>query len=138
MKGYVLTERLEALTNGMVHPYLVAGVGVMGFDVKDTVGLSDDGHDLVARFGGGVDIYLAPNVGFYLEVIYLLTTGDVEGLDRRRRYVLKLLGDFDTYVVTPRSVRAAQTSRADLRAFVGDLYHDGVLVFVGFRVVCRF
>lgn len=51
----------------------------------------------------------------------------------RRRYVLKVLGDFDSYVVTPRSVRARLTRRDDLRAHVGPLYAEGALVFVGFR-----
>jgi len=51
----------------------------------------------------------------------------------RRRYVLKVLGDFESYVVTPHSVRARLAKRDDLRAHVGALYAEGALVFVGFR-----
>ena len=82
LKGYLLTERIEALLAG-VQPYLVAGVGLMHFDRRDKVGLgfNDDGDDLAVRIGGGVDIYATPDIGFYLDVTYLLTTGDVEGLD---------------------------------------------------------
>lgn len=61
------------------------------------------------------------------------TYRDIAAIDRRRRYVLKLLGDFDSYVVTPKSVRAALAGRQDLRDFVRDLYAEGALVFVGFR-----
>jgi tetratricopeptide (TPR) repeat protein len=66
----------------------------------------------------------APNVYTY---------GQIDELDRRRRYVLKILGDFDAYIVTPKSVRRALASRTSLREFVRELYVDGALVFVGFR-----
>ena len=84
LKGYLLTERIEAaLGAGRIQPFLVVGVGLMHFDVRDKLGLeaSDDGKDLAARFGGGVDIYATQNIAFYLDVTYLLTTDDVEGLD---------------------------------------------------------
>ena len=84
LKGYLLTERIEAvLLAGQIQPYLLAGVGLMHFDRRDKVGLgfNDDGDDLAVRIGGGVDIYATPDIGFYLDVTYLLTTGDVEGLD---------------------------------------------------------
>ncbi len=85
LKGYLLTERMDALLEGRVQPFLLAGVGLMHFDVKDKAGLgfgfSDDGEDLAARFGGGVDFYVTPSIGIYVDVAYLLTTGDVEGLD---------------------------------------------------------
>jgi tetratricopeptide (TPR) repeat protein len=63
----------------------------------------------------------------------VVTYAALEALDPRRRYVLKLLGDFDNYVVTPTSVRRALAQRAELRALVADLYRDGALIFVGFR-----
>ncbi len=63
----------------------------------------------------------------------VVTYGAVEEVDRRRRYLLKVLGDFDTYIVTPKSVRRALGGRPALRDFVRDLYADGALVFVGFR-----
>ena len=83
LKGYLLTERMDALLGGRIQPFLLAGVGLMHFDVKDKVdlGFSADGEDVAARFGGGVDIYATQSIGIYLDVTYLLTTGDVEGLD---------------------------------------------------------
>ena len=44
-----------------------------------------------------------------------------------------MLGNFDTYVVTPRSVRRALSHAVDLRDYARKLYVEGALVFVGFR-----
>jgi hypothetical protein len=63
----------------------------------------------------------------------VVTYGQLDQLDPRRRYLLKLLGDFDSYVVTPTSVRRALAKRAELGELVAELYRDGALVFVGFR-----
>ncbi|HUJ57834.1 MAG TPA: tetratricopeptide repeat protein [Kofleriaceae bacterium] len=74
-------------------------------------------------------------------------TGSVEGwpparvatyqelgeLSPRRRTLVKMLGNFDTYVVTPRSVRRALSRAVDLREYARELYVEGSLVFVGFR-----
>jgi golgin subfamily B member 1 len=54
-------------------------------------------------------------------------------LSPRRRTLVKMLGNFDTYVVTPRSVRRALSHAVDLREYVRELYVEGSLVFVGFR-----
>lgn len=54
-------------------------------------------------------------------------------LSPRRRTLVKMLGNFDTYVVTPRSVRRALSRAVDLREYARNLYVDGALVFVGFR-----
>ncbi|MBV8761003.1 MAG: SIR2 family protein, partial [Deltaproteobacteria bacterium] len=54
-------------------------------------------------------------------------------LSPRRRTLVKMLGNFDTYVVTPRSVRRALSRAVDLREYARELYVDGSLVFVGFR-----
>ena len=83
LKGYLLSKRMVEATGGRIHPFLVAGVGLMHFDVQDKLGLgaSSDGQDLVARFGGGLDVYVTNRLGIYLDVTYLLATGDVEGLD---------------------------------------------------------
>jgi tetratricopeptide (TPR) repeat protein len=51
----------------------------------------------------------------------------------RRRTLVKILGDFGNYVVTPRSVRRAFSGAVDLRDYARDLYVEGTLVFVGFR-----
>lgn len=63
----------------------------------------------------------------------VFTYGQIDAVDVRRRYVLKVLGDFDSYVVTPRSVRAALSKADGLRNLLRDLYGTGSLVFVGFR-----
>ncbi len=54
-------------------------------------------------------------------------------LSPRRRTLVKMLGNFDTYVVTPASVRRALSRAVDLREYARELYVDGSLVFVGFR-----
>lgn len=63
----------------------------------------------------------------------VVTYQDMGGLSRRRRALVKMLGNFDTYVVTPRSVRRALSRAVDLRDYARDLYVEGTLVFVGFR-----
>ncbi|HEY1815687.1 MAG TPA: SIR2 family protein [Kofleriaceae bacterium] len=54
-------------------------------------------------------------------------------LSTRRRTLVKMLGNFDTYVVTPRSVRRALSHAVDLKEYARELYVEGSLVFVGFR-----
>jgi hypothetical protein len=54
-------------------------------------------------------------------------------LSPRRRTLVKMLGNFDTYVVTPNSVRRALSRAVDLREYARELYVEGSLVFVGFR-----
>jgi tetratricopeptide (TPR) repeat protein len=54
-------------------------------------------------------------------------------LSPRRRTLVKMLGNFDTYIVTPRSVRRALSHAVDLREYARELYVEGSLVFVGFR-----
>ncbi len=61
------------------------------------------------------------------------TYQDLGGLSRRRRTLVKMLGNFDTYVVTPNSVRRALARAVDLRDYARELYVEGTLVFVGFR-----
>ena len=63
----------------------------------------------------------------------VVTYQELGGLSHRRRTLVKMLGNFDTYVVTPRSVRRALARAVDLRDYARDLYVDGTLVFVGFR-----
>src|SRR6185295_12695070 len=58
---------------------------------------------------------------------------ELGALSVRRRTLVKLLGNFDTYVVTPNSVRRALSRAVDLREYARDLYVEGSLVFVGFR-----
>ncbi|HEY5926341.1 MAG TPA: tetratricopeptide repeat protein [Kofleriaceae bacterium] len=54
-------------------------------------------------------------------------------LSLRRRTLVKMLGNFETYVVTPASVRRALSRAVDLREYARELYVEGSLVFVGFR-----
>jgi tetratricopeptide (TPR) repeat protein len=54
-------------------------------------------------------------------------------LSTRRRTLIKMLGNFDTYVVTPGSVRRALSRAVDLRDYAREFYVEGTLVFVGFR-----
>lgn len=58
---------------------------------------------------------------------------EIGELSKRRRTLLKMLGNFDTYVVTPSSVRRALSRAVDLRDYARELYVEGTLVFVGFR-----
>ena len=55
--------------------------------------------------------------------------GDID----RRRTVLKLLGDFDSFVVTPTSIRQTLTSSEALLDHVRDYYQNGSLLLIGFR-----
>ncbi len=63
----------------------------------------------------------------------VVTYTELGELSARRRTLVKMLGNFDTYVVTPMSVRRALSRAVDLRDYARKLYVDGSLVFVGFR-----
>ncbi|HEU0034569.1 MAG TPA: SIR2 family protein [Kofleriaceae bacterium] len=63
----------------------------------------------------------------------IVTYQELGELSPRRRTLVKMLGNFDTYVVTPRSVRRALSRAVDLRDYARKLYVEGALVFVGFR-----
>ena len=63
----------------------------------------------------------------------VVTYQELGELSPRRRTLVKMLGNFDTYVVTPRSVRRALSRAVDLREYARELYVEGSLVFVGFR-----
>ncbi len=63
----------------------------------------------------------------------VVTYRELGGLSARRRTLVKMLGNFDTYIVTPSSVRRALARAVDLRDYARELYVEGTLVFVGFR-----
>ena len=63
----------------------------------------------------------------------VVTYQELGELSPRRRTLVKMLGNFDTYVVTPRSVRRALSRAVDLREYARELYVEGTLIFVGFR-----
>ena len=74
-KAYLLTGRIQ--------PFLLVGAGFMHFDAKDALdlNLSVNGDAFAARFGGGLDVYLSPNVVIALDGSYVLPTGDADGLN---------------------------------------------------------
>ena len=63
----------------------------------------------------------------------IVTYQELGELSPRRRTLVKMLGNFDTYVVTPNSVRRALSRAVDLKDYARKLYVEGSLVFVGFR-----
>jgi tetratricopeptide (TPR) repeat protein len=63
----------------------------------------------------------------------IVTYQELGELSVRRRTLVKMLGNFDTYVVTPKSVRRALSRAVDLHEYTRQLYVEGSLVFVGFR-----
>ena len=50
------------------------------------------------------------------------------------QYILKLLGNFESYVISPKSFRAVSERMSGLRNFVRDIYTNGSLLFVGFKI----
>ncbi len=54
-------------------------------------------------------------------------------IDKRRRTMLKVLGDLDSFIATPMSIRQALSSADELREFIRPFYAEGSLLFVGFR-----
>jgi tetratricopeptide (TPR) repeat protein len=63
----------------------------------------------------------------------VVTYQELGAMSTRRRTLVKMLGNFDTYVVTPHSVRRALSRAVDLHEYTRQLYVEGSLVFVGFR-----
>ena len=63
----------------------------------------------------------------------VLTYKQAGEIDKRRRTVLKVLGDFDSFIATPKSIRQALSNADELREFVKPYYAEGSLLFVGFR-----
>ncbi len=63
----------------------------------------------------------------------VVTYRDAGSFDRRRRSLLKVLGDFESFVVTPTSLRKAFAEATELRDLVKKQYLEGALLLVGFR-----
>src|SRR6188508_1151983 len=63
----------------------------------------------------------------------VLTWERARDLDKRRRTVLKVFGDFGSFVITPRSTRVMLAKAEPLRALLRQVYTDGSMVLVGFR-----
>ncbi len=79
LKTYLLT--------GSVQPFAVVGVGFLRAETE-FLGISLSDTDFAARFGGGVDLYISPNLSLGTTASYVLGTGDIDGLD----YVSLVLG----------------------------------------------
>ncbi len=83
LKGYVLT--------GQFQPFALVGVGVMNaeLDIDGSAGSRTHSEsDFAARFGGGIDYWINESISVGLTSSYVLTTGDVDGVD----YVSLALG----------------------------------------------
>lgn len=63
----------------------------------------------------------------------VLTWERARDMDKRRRTLLKVFGDFGSFVITPRSTRVMLARSEPLRAHVRQSYAEGTLVFIGFR-----
>ncbi|MBL4634499.1 MAG: SIR2 family protein, partial [Kofleriaceae bacterium] len=63
----------------------------------------------------------------------VLTYKQAGEIDPRHRTLLKVLGDFDSYIATPLSIRKALSDADELREFIKPFYAEGSLLFVGFR-----
>lgn len=75
LKGYILTGRIQ--------PFAQVGAGLMHAKVDDKLSLNtlEGGDAFVARFGGGVDLYISPHFAFSVEGDYLLPTGSQNQLN---------------------------------------------------------
>lgn len=63
----------------------------------------------------------------------VLTYKDASEISPRNRTLVKILGDFSSYVVTPKSLRQALAGAHALREYAREYYLSGTLIFVGFR-----
>ena len=64
-----------------IEPFLYAGMGVGWFEL-DAGPLGDtDDADFIARFGGGIDFYFTESIALQVSSSYVVTTGDLDGLD---------------------------------------------------------
>jgi len=82
-KGYILTLLMNDFGIARVQPFALVGVGMMQSEFDDKVGLdiSDKDESFAARFGGGIDLYITPNILGSVDVTYVLPGQDLFGLD---------------------------------------------------------
>jgi opacity protein-like surface antigen len=84
LETWTFTGNAKAfLLTGRTQPYALIGLGVMGAEIEDAVGLgvSESDSDFTMRFGGGLDFCITENIVVNASVDYVLPTGDVEDLD---------------------------------------------------------
>jgi opacity protein-like surface antigen len=75
LKGYLFTGRIQ--------PFLLAGAGIMNFDLQDklNLGLKRSGEGFAVRLGGGIDLYLNENIVLEIEGGRMLPFGEISGMD---------------------------------------------------------
>jgi hypothetical protein len=67
VKGFSIGPNVKAYPlSGRFQPYLLLGIGLQ----QTKAGGLDDGSAGMARFGGGVELYLMPNMAFFFEGSY--------------------------------------------------------------------
>jgi opacity protein-like surface antigen len=66
----VITDRID--------PFLYAGIGIGWLEYDAGRFGTADGTGFIARFGGGVDLYLTENLAFQASSSYVLPTGDLD------------------------------------------------------------
>ena len=64
-----------------VEPFLSAGIGTGWFELDAGPFGDQDEAGFIARFGGGIDLYFTENAALHVSSSYVLTTGDLDGLD---------------------------------------------------------
>jgi hypothetical protein len=74
-----LEQKLPALARRF-QPFATVGFGYLEVDVPS--GVDSDDWDFVARFGGGLDVYVTRNIAISVDATYVLpVTEDLEDLD---------------------------------------------------------
>jgi hypothetical protein len=66
----VITDRID--------PFLYTGIGIGWLEYDAGRFGTADGTGFIARFGGGVDLYLTENLAFQASSSYVLPTGDLD------------------------------------------------------------
>jgi opacity protein-like surface antigen len=77
LSGWALTfDGKVFLFTDNPHPFLLVGAGVLNIDAD----FDADETFFAARFGGGADFYVTPNIAITLDVSYVLPAGDIHGV----------------------------------------------------------
>jgi len=83
VRGYIpeLTPTILGHEIG-VQPYGLIGIGLGWVKIEsDAVDVEESGTGFIARFGGGIDFYLVPQIALQVGAAYVLGTGDLDGSD---------------------------------------------------------
>ena len=71
--AYTINARFYPI-EGRIQPYALAGLGGENFWINTNYGQTDTMTSFVGRFGGGLDIYLTPNLALSGEFTYVVAT----------------------------------------------------------------